>query len=479
MTKRMISLALALCITLGSAAALPKPIVTDISGITVSASEGSSNGLRTRELSDGTLEICYYDGNGGTVIIPSEIGGKKVTRIAGSAFDCGLYEGMVSPTKIIIKEGVTDIGKYAFYDCRKLESVEFPSTLKNIDNCLFNYCDKLKSITVDSKNKNFCSKDGVMYTKDYRELLYCPQTKTSVTIPDGVEYIGFQSFQNSQITGVTLPDSVTAICGDAFRASKIKSINIPRKVDFLGQGALGYCDDLESITVDSKNQCFSAAGGVLYNKDKTELVKCPQKKKSITIPNTVRSIRAEACEYSRIESLTLPDKLTGIGDYAFYACTKLKTVKLPNSVSSLGGFAFSNCTGITSITIPSSMKSVSGYVFRDCNGLTSAVISYGVETIGVQAFAGCTKLRSVTLPASVTALGTTGHGFVFLGCKSLESVRHRHHTKNDAERGTDERCDRDRYRLAYPPESHQSNNRQKFVRSRIVGQSSDGNKVND
>ena len=411
MIKSVISLALAVCMTFGSAAALPKSEFDRGIGITASAETGNGNDLSTRTLDDGTLEICGYTGNGGTVIIPSKIGGKKVTKIAASAFDLGLYPNTVCPTKIIISEGIKEIGKYAFYGCSKLVSVNMPSTLRNIDNCLFEGCKNLKEINVAAGGKYYCSVKGVMYTKDKKELLYCPQKKTSVTIPKGVQYIGFQAFQGSQITSVTLPDSVTAICGDAFRSSRIKSINIPRKVDFIGQGAFLYCEDLESITVSSKNKYFNSVEGVLYNKDKTELIECPQKKKSLTVPNTVRNIRAEACDYSKIESLTLPDKLTSIGDWAFFSCTRLKTVKLPNSLNSLGRYAFCSCTGITSITIPGSVRSVGDGAFSKCKKLTSAVISYGVETVGVHAFSDCTKLKSVTIPSSVKSIGEKAFGY--------------------------------------------------------------------
>ncbi|MBQ1904616.1 MAG: leucine-rich repeat protein, partial [Ruminococcus sp.] len=262
----------------------------------------------------------------------------------------------------------------------------------------------------DSKNKNFCSKDGVMYTTGYRELLYCPQTKTSVTIPNGVEYIGFKSFEDGQITSVTLPESVTAICGNAFRGCpNIKTINIPSKVDFVGLDAFEDCKNLESITVDSKNKYFSSASGVLYNKDKTTLVECPTKKKSLTIPNTVETIRIDACRFCTIESLTMPDSVTSIEKEAFVNCAALKSVKLSKNITNVGECAFMSCESLAKVSITGGV--VGPAMFMNCGNLSSVDIAYGVSQIDSSAFYKCQKLKSVTIPSSVKTIGEQAFGY--------------------------------------------------------------------
>lgn len=408
MTKRIISLALALCLTFGSAAVLPKAAVTDISDISVSAKTGDGSDLSTQTLEDGTLEITRYTGKGGTVIIPSELYGKKVTSIGDSAFDCPLYD-LASPTKITISEGVTNIGKYAFYGCDKLESIELPSSVRYIDTCVFEGCSKLKEINVTSGGKYFCSVDGVLYTKDKKELWQCPQTKTSVTIPKGAEYIGFEAFMGSKITSVTLPESVTAIKGMAFQGSNIKSISIPRYVDFIGQNALAYCNDLERITVDSKNKHFSSANGVLYNKDKTSLIHCPTKKKSLTVPSTVETIKQDAFRYCTIESLTLPDSVSKIERNAFVECASLRTVKLSRNISNDGEYSFMDCKSLEKVSIPGGV--VGTGMFMHCVKLSSVEIGYGVSEIKDGAFFDCAKLKSVTIPSSVRTIGEKAFGF--------------------------------------------------------------------
>ena len=406
MKKKILAAALAVCMSFGMAAALPRAVFDDVGGISASA---DSSGLYTQTLEDGTLEITGYRGKGGTVTVPSEIAGKKVTRIGQSAFDCGMYDGMVSPTKIIVSEGITHIGQYAFYGCDKLESVKLPKSLSHMDNAVFHGCVKLKEINVTAGGQSYCSKDGVLYTKDYKELVHCPQTKTSITIPDGVEYIGLMAFESSQITSVKIPDTVTVIKGYAFQYSRLKSVNIPKNTEFLGSKVFYDCEDLESITVDSSNEDFSAADGVLYNKKKTTLIQCPTKKKSLRVPDTVRIISEDAFGNCKIESVVLPDSITKIERYAFAECKNLKSVKFSRNITDVGEYAFMNCSGLTSVSIPGGV--VGPGMFMHCENLSSVNIGYGVSQIKDAAFYFCPKIKSVTIPSSVKSIGQYAFGY--------------------------------------------------------------------
>ena len=406
MKKKILAAALAVCMSFGMAAVLPRAVFDDVGGISASA---DSSGLYTQTLEDGTLEITGYRGKGGTVTVPSEIAGKKVTRIGQSAFDCGLYDYTVSPTKIIVSEGITHIGQYAFYGCDKLESVKLPKSLSYMDNAVFHGCVKLKEINVTAGGQSYCSKDGVLYTKDYKELVHCPQTKTSITIPDGVEYIGLMAFESSQITSVKIPDTVTVIKGYAFQYSRLKSVNIPKNTEFLGSKVFYDCEDLESITVDSSNEDFSAADGVLYNKKKTTLIQCPTKKKSLRVPDTVRIISEDAFGSCKIESVVLPDSITKIERYAFAECKNLKSVKFSRNITDVGEYAFMNCSGLTSVSIPGGV--VGPGMFMHCENLSSVNIGYGVSQIKDAAFYFCSKIKSVTIPSSVKSIGQYAFGY--------------------------------------------------------------------
>ena len=117
-------------------------------------------------------------------------------------------------------------------------------------------------------------------------------------------------------------------------------------------------------------------------------------------------------------SVTIPNSVTSIGEYAFASCTGLTSVTIPNSVTSIGDYAFQYCTGLTSVTIGNSVTSIGNYAFYRCSGLTSIEIPNSVTSIGEYAFASCTGLTSVTIPNSVTRIGE----WAFVNCSSLTSV---------------------------------------------------------
>ena len=144
---------------------------------------------------------------------------------------------------------------------------------------------------------------------------------TSVTIPNSVTSIGGKAFYAcSGLTSVTIGNSVTSIGYMAFNSCRsLTSVTIPSSVVYISSGAFNYCSNLSSINVASGNTHYSSIDGVLYNYVQDTLIQCPCAKTSITIPNSV----------------------TSIGDYAFCGCTGLTSITIPTSVTSIGDYAFS------------------------------------------------------------------------------------------------------------------------------------------
>lgn len=109
---------------------------------------------------------------------------------------------------------------------------------------------------------------------------------------------------------------------------------------------------------------------------------------------TVSAIGNSMFISSKIESVTMPDTVTKIGDYSFASCSQLKNVKLAKEIKSLGSNAFFNCPKLDSIELPE-----------------------GIEDLGVYSLAG-TGIKTVTIPKSVTELKES----VFFQCRNLEEV---------------------------------------------------------
>ena len=342
---------------------------------------------------DGTIKITdCNESASGALTIPSTIDGKKVTSIGKKAF-----EHCRKLTNITIPNSVTSIGEDAFAYCSSLTNITIPNSVTSIEEYAFDSCISL----------------------------------TNITIPDSVTSIGRCAFWNcNMLTSITIPDGVTSIGEDAFAyCSSLTSITIPGNVTSIDSCAFLGCRSLTSINVSNNNKNYSTIDGILFNKDKTEIITYPAKKKetSYDIPNSVTSIGNGTFAYcSSLTNIIIPNSVTSIGRYTFEDCNSLTSITIPDSVTSIGYSAFESCNSLTNITIPNSVTSIGHRAFAYCSSLTNITISDSVTSIGKDAFRDCSSLTSITIPEGVTSIGIG----TFNNCSSLTSINVSDNNKN-------------------------------------------------
>ena len=275
---------------------------------------------------------------------------------------------------------------------------------------------------------------------DYREQII------NVSIGNGVTNISYQAFAYCyNISTVSLPSSLTSIGqGSFYRCRSLSEITIPENVvDIAADGAFSECSNLEYFFVADNNSKYSSVDGVLFNKDKTTLVKMPEHKSGeylipstvtcidyaafygcsnltgVTIPSSVTRIKGSAfygC--SLLTSVTIPESVTIIGEELFYGCTSLTSITLPSTPTVIGAYMFCGCSNLASITIPTNILWIANYAFSNCTSLESIIIPEGVTDISLYAFSGCVNLTSISIPTTLTTVSNN----VFDGCTSLTAV---------------------------------------------------------
>ena len=388
------------------------------------------------------------------------------------------YQYRYSIDTIIIEEGVTSIGEWAFSLCFSFDSIYIPGSVADIGGYAFRECNNLSRVTigngitsVGSGAFDLCSQltevyydgnlsDWLTITFNGNPLsngayLYCKGTLvTEVEIPSGITSIGEYAFDGcTSLTSVNIPDSITSIGMRAFSGcSRLTSVNIPDSVTSIGGGAFDGCTNLTSVNIPDS---VTSIGGYAF-------YKCARLN-SITIGNGVTSIGSDAffgcnkltdvyyngnvadwltitfdidpndgdysgnplsnganlyCKGTLVTEVEIPSGITSIREYALYGCTSLTSVNIPNSVTSIGDCAFYGCTSLTSVNIPDSVTSLEWQTFYGCTSLTSVTIGNSVTSLEWQTFYGCTSLTSVTIGNSVTTIRDSAFGF----CRKITDV---------------------------------------------------------
>ena len=290
---------------------------------------------------------------------------------------------------IEIPGGIESIGDSAFYDCRGLQTIVLPQSIKVIGQTPF-HAVNVQSYTgmkIVSHSDKFVVKDGLFMDLEEKRLIRCVSNEKHIVVTDGIVSIDNNAFEGCRsLQSIILPDSVTLIgeCGFV-DCESLQSIVLPKSLASIEDWVFNGCKSLQSIV----------------------------------LPNSVTTIGDNAFEGCKsLQTIVLPNSLISIGDIAFARCESVQNIILPNSVTHIGDCAFSGCKSLQSIVLPELVTSIGDRAFAGCESLQTIVLPKSLTSIGDEAFFGCTSLQGIVIPDLVTSIGDSA----FADCKSLQTI---------------------------------------------------------
>ena len=301
--------------------------------------------------------ITGYSGSDAVVKIPAQIGGYTVKSIKGRSSSKSIFANPEQITEIIIPEGITSIDNYAFTRCESITSVTIPESVTSIGSYAFYRCSALNS----------------------------------VELPNALEAIGLRAFYScNALTEFSIPASVTRIGTPVISGS-----------------------DLREISVDANNTAYCSVDGVLYNKDKTNLMLYPAAKESAEyrIPDTVKTLdEAAIVSTYNLREMYIPASLTEVnGDNNFYQCRALENF-----------YVDKNNTVYTDIDGVLYNKAVTKLLSRPAkNPNTEFVIPDTVTAVEQYGLFDLRNLTSLTIPSNVTSISSRSFGYI---CDDLKDI---------------------------------------------------------
>lgn len=483
-TKKFAAILLSALILSSSFSVLPVSAATvgnDAAVVSVNSTLTSGN-YQYKVLDDNTICISRYIGEEENVTIPAKINGLTVTTIGKNAFALtGLgclnipasitdikpnafkfsgfnkievdknnlnytsingvlfskdktvllaYPKENSATSYIIPDGVKIIESTAFMGTSNLNSIVIPNGVTTIKENAFYLCSNLKNVSIPTSVKSIGE-----YAFDFSAC-----TKENYGYYIGNCLIGADNEINGNFT---IKDGTRLVADSALREiDNLGNISIPASVEIIGDCAfLNFSSEsLKNITVANENKYFSSENGVLFNKNKTELLcyPCGKNETTYTVPNTITKLAKVSFSGCKLNKLNLPNNLKYIDESAFTE-TSLKTLSIPESVEYIGKYTFlmsgietvnipkriatieegtfSCCINLKSVTIDNNIKHIGDYAFSACYNLSDINISNNVTSIGKGAFQS-TIIQKIELPASLESIG----GYAFNNCQNLQEV---------------------------------------------------------
>lgn len=297
--------------------------------------------------------------------------------------------------KLIIEDGVTRVGHRSFSHSKTLKEVVLGKDITSIGAHAFYNCTNLQKITLNSKTLPILGDEALFYTP------FSSNTPSGdIIVPYGSKS-AYDSDKDWNVYSEVIQEGFFGVCGEdltwEFDADeKILTIR--------GEGDMyDYYDDSTAV---SKTTPWAY---LLKDHDDLRL-------ETVTISDGVTSIGNMAfINCKDLQHLNLGKDVQSIGNQAFSGCSKIQSISFPKNITSLEKSAFYNCESLYEVTFEGDLKSIGNSAFRFCNNLNRISFNGRVDQIGMEAFANCNMLKQVVFEDAVGTIGA----FAFSASSSL------------------------------------------------------------
>lgn len=250
--------------------------------------------------------------------------------------------------ELFFPEGLKEIDKDAFADCKNLETVYFPESLTKLNGNPFPRCASLRFIIIHPKNKSLRLEDGYLFCNDQKVARY--------TVPIFTDKVKSKYYYNSS------KDKITDRYGVTYSADKKRLIK---------------------ITPEFNESIYNVAGG-------TEVI-----------------CKGAFEKNSNLKEINLPKTLRVIEDSAFFNCYKLTKIELPARLKFIGKQSFEGCFALTQISFPDRLEIIDDSAFKDCESLKKISFPKSLKVIGKYAFSNCFNIESIEFKTIVPIIEKT------------------------------------------------------------------------